>query len=195
MSVFEDYQKYGGIVGYTQKLVRNVMDNPVHKYYSSMSRLENGADTDVQLEEVKNALDDKNHPFHMLMVLSLNQLLLSEVAHEAETLSRDQLINKYKDGFLVELGIRLTESNRKKAIDKENGSRGAGKRETEKVRAEAIRLYQNNKNLMELPATTVATKIHRNLIEFMKNEKLNKQDYTSRVIAGWIRAAREAENK
>jgi hypothetical protein len=55
------------------------------------------------------------------------------------------------------------------------------------VKAEAIRLYQSKPKLHKLSPKNIVTRIHPELLEFIKNNKMKKKDYTPPIIANWIR--------
>lgn len=193
MSVIEDRRKNGGFGGWIHKLARDIMDNPGDKYHVSINRLKNNDDHDAQLEEIKIVFNDKEHPMHHFISLFLMSQLISDIASDAESLSYDQLMDKYRDAYLLDIGITRAEMNHKKEVDKKNGSLGRVESiaETAMVEKEAIRLYHADGNLKELRATLVVTRIHKGLIDFITEKKLKQKDYSPRTMAEWIRAERK----
>lgn len=196
MSVIEDHRKNGGFWGCIHKLAQNLINKSEAESLSSLNRLINNDDYDAQAQEIKMILDNKDHPMHHFIYSSLMSQLISEVANDAESLSYDQLINKYGDGYFVDIGITRAEIHRKKEIDRQNGKLSRDKRfaESEIVKNEAIRLYQSDEKLWTIHATNVEAKIHKDLIAFIKETGLKKKDYVARTIEGWIRAERNKIN-
>ncbi|AUH72476.1 hypothetical protein [Legionella sainthelensi] len=107
----------------------------------------------------------------------------------------------YDKNICEELGQEHLESARayfydlqQKVIDKQNGSYGVNKRDVERIRVknEVIRLYESLDDKQKTkPATQLYNVIYRKLKQFMEKEKMSKQEYTPRVIEGYIREHRK----
>lgn len=188
MSVTDDYRQIGGFWGGCNKLIDNVLKDSSNKYYLSTQCIINSKDNHAKAKEIQMAFKDKNHPMHYFISCLFMKFLVTEVAENAKTLSYGQLMEKYQDGFLVDVGISLAEIDYKREIDKKNGHRGSVKRAavTEQIKNEIASIYYSRSSLWDLPATDVATRIHKDLIAFLQKAKFKKKDYSPRVIASFI---------
>lgn len=188
MSTIHEYKEMGGFWGGCNELIYRELKDSSNKYYFSIQSIMNSQDNRAKTKEIQTAFEDENHPMHYLISRLYIDFLIASVTEEAKASSHSQLMEKYQNAFLVDIGITRAEIDYRREIDKKNGRLGGAKRVAirEQIKDEITRLYYSQSSLWDLPATHVATRIHKDLIAFLKADKFKKTDYSPRVIAALI---------